>query len=267
MSNGTSESLRPVDAVAILIGSLALTLVLLWLATRLTGRAELETLPTWIVSGAQQTWSWITAAGTAGGASLLIWTLRGKVSGTHYLLGILGVTITMLVLVVGLTRALTVSPKDNGSPAPTPATTEAPVSRVEPNLILSKVLTPRGFPHAHNERRQVPGCGCGPTDMTLDPVSITARVGEGLSFKWDAAWICQGQRLRDPMGTIWWDGQTAEPLPDSYGSAQVTFGRRGSYPVRLHFSARCLDENNGGATYWPVGNYCEARGTITVNVE
>src|SRR5262249_24562079 len=63
-----------------------------------------------------------------------------------------------------------------------------------------------------------PGCLCGQSKIiTTSPSNPKGKVGDWIRFDWDGRWLCRGQGVGDPKGTIYWDGHTVDDLPDSYG--------------------------------------------------
>jgi len=136
---------------------------------------------------------------------------------------------------------------------------------------IERVLHPAGFRHAHSSEGPSPGCACGPAISTSLPdgtstKAIYGRIDEPIVFRWDAAWICRGQGIKQTKdgayGHIYWDGQNSDALPDSYGTVEVTYNTAGSHIVKLDYNATCVDY---GAAHCE--NFCQTSEDLTITVK
>jgi hypothetical protein len=104
---------------------------------------------------------------------------------------------------------------------------------------------------------------CGPTIIEVNPTNLAGHVNEELHFTWDATRICMGLTIDAPAGKIAFAKDGAEvqtyDLPDSYGTAYVTFSQPGYYSGKLTYQAgKC--RNVGGS------QPCGTTGSVTVNI-
>ena len=111
---------------------------------------------------------------------------------------------------------------------------------------------------------QRPGCECGPNTIDVSPSSLEGKIGEELGFTYDASYICRYQTIAQNGGTVWWDGKTADKLPDLQGIARVRYPRSGHYVVELEYHGSCSDVSPG--CQYP-GRSCSASGTVVINVK
>src|SRR5271165_1259525 len=110
-----------------------------------------------------------------------------------------------------------------------------------------------GFPslQSHSPDQGPSGkCDCGPTVIEVDPGNVSGHVNEkDLHFRWDASRICLGITIDNPGGTIAFSKDSAPvrtyELPDSFGTAYMTFFKPGYYSAKLSYQGGCRNVNCG----------------------
>lgn len=135
-------------------------------------------------------------------------------------------------------------------------------------------LSADGFPHWKTGSHQVPGCGCGQSSVLFyegasgpdsNTTTISGVVGTPIAFRWDAAWICQGQGIKgypNNIGTMdFGDGTTTAELPEYYGVAHVSYPASKDYIVKVDVSATCYDTGAANCS-----NTCSASGSVRLSV-
>lgn len=93
---------------------------------------------------------------------------------------------------------------------------------------------------------------------------MNGEAGKPITFRWDAAWICQGQGIKgypQHLGTIDFGNGTKADLPELYGVATVTYPFPKKYTVRVDISATCYDTGSANCS-----NTCNASGSADLIV-
>ena len=175
-------------------------------------------------------------------------------------------------MLLGFDSPVTISLRTDQGDVAYPLPAMPPTKKTEVTITpkIERVLQPAGFRHSHADEGPSPGCACGPGIATslkdgTPTKAIYGRIDEPIVFRWDAAWICRGQGIKQSnggaYGHIYWDGQNSDALPDSYGTAEVKYNTPGSHIVKLDYNATCIDY---GAAHCE--NTCQINGELTITV-
>jgi hypothetical protein len=107
-------------------------------------------------------------------------------------------------------------------------------------------------------------CDCGASSTVITPVNQAAQVGQSdVPLRWDAAPICVGLTVDNSNGTV--EFKRADKtilildLPDSYGTAYMTFQVPGYYSASFKYNGTCRNIFCKTA--------CSSNGTATITVK
>lgn len=133
-----------------------------------------------------------------------------------------------------------------------------------------------------------PGCSCGldsnprHNSVTFSPLTLTAKVGQPVTVRYDASMICRKQTIRDLNGTVHapvdqvgnlklgsaqWELGAVQDLPLEYGIITYPgYAQVGNGEIKLEVNVQCADKP--GNSDCPASGYntCQAFATIPIRV-
>ncbi|CAB3781969.1 hypothetical protein [Paraburkholderia fynbosensis] len=152
-----SNNIGLLDSLIILFASTACTLLLFWMAANVVHVPLFETLPTWVSGGFTSIWATVSASAAGIGAAV-IRAFDKTAPRPNYLVWILGTTILLVLLIVGLGKLIPPSPPtsktgiDSPPPltAPTPTQSLASTSNVGESVGVSPASSSPAIPETHS---------------------------------------------------------------------------------------------------------------------